>query len=86
MNEKNLTLQESMNLIGGQTETHFKQYHYYKERLRTFGEAMDADIQKYIHGMECWIAGHIHYVYSIPKYFGKDVDIVARHFLVDLVQ
>ena len=34
MNEKNLTLQQSMNLIGGQTETHFKQYHYYKVAKR----------------------------------------------------
>ena len=85
MNEKNLTLQQGMDLIGGHTETHFKLYNDYKERLRSFGEATDANVQKYIHGMDCWVAGEIHYAFSIPKYFGKDVDILKKNCLVDLL-
>lgn len=84
MNEKNIALQQAMDLISRMTEAHFKQYNEYKKQLRSFGNAVDADLQDYIYGMDCWVAGEIQYAFSIPKYFGQDLARARKTCIVDL--
>ena len=85
MNEKKISLQEAMDLIGTMTESHFRKYKEIKAQLPSFGPVNDAIVKDYIYGMDCWVAGEINYCFDIPKYFGKDLDRVRKNQIVDLL-
>ncbi|KZT29709.1 terpenoid synthase [Neolentinus lepideus HHB14362 ss-1] len=84
MNEKNMTLQEASDYIGVHFKTLVDTFMGNKQKLRSWGAAVDRDVAEYIKGMEKWIVGNVEWSLVTQRYFGAEVAEVKRTRLVKL--
>lgn len=61
-----------------------------KSRLPSFASVpgsyigIDEDIGKYVHSMEQWVIGSLHWSFESPRYFGPQKEDVARTLIFRL--
>ena len=76
MHERKFSLQEAADYSGVMYQTLVQQLLRGKEELRSFGPAIDAQLRKYIQGLEDWVAGNLHWSFENRRYFGDEAERV----------
>lgn len=85
-------LQRSMNTdlqgAADYVEVHFRElaakFEDAKSRLPSFGEELDAIVDKYIMATECWIIGNMEWSFDTRRYFGSDGPKIRESLIVEL--
>ncbi|KAH8111216.1 terpenoid synthase [Phellopilus nigrolimitatus] len=84
MQEKRYTLQGAMDYVGSHIQSLLSQFIADKAALpsSSFGTEIDANLHKYIHGLETWITGNLRYSFKTPRYFGDEREEVEKTLVV----
>ncbi|KAH8111225.1 terpenoid synthase [Phellopilus nigrolimitatus] len=86
MKDKAYTLQEAVDYTGAHIQALLSQFIADKAALPSFGTAVDANLQKYINGLETWVTGNLRYSFTTPRYFGDDREEVEKTLIVKLAE
>ena len=73
MNELNLDVQGAVDYVGDLIKSRIDQYCQEKAMLPSFGsEEVDAQVAKYVTGLEHWVIGVLHWSFDSERYFGAE--------------
>lgn len=82
MREKGLGLQEAADFVAAQFKERLEQFVEDRKNIRSFGEDVDQDVQKYVFSISQWCIGSIVWSFKTPRYFGDDYEEVKRTLVV----
>ncbi|KLO15983.1 terpenoid synthase [Schizopora paradoxa] len=85
MREKGLGLQEAADFVASQFKQRLEQFVEDRKNIRSFGEDVDRDVQKYLFSISQWCIGSIVWSFKTPRYFGADYEEVKRTLVVKLI-
>ena len=86
MESMNLSLQQSVNLVGRKFEELISEFTVDKSRLRSFGSSVDKDVQKYIFSLENAVVGNLIWSFESKRYFGTRGHEIQRTLVVDIAR
>ena len=86
MESMNLSLQQSVNLLGREFEELVSEFAVDKSRLRSFGSSVDKDVQKYIFSLENAVVGNLIWSFESKRYFGTRGSEIQRTLVVDVAE
>ena len=86
MESMNLSLQQSVNLVGRKFEELISEFTVDKSRLRSFGSSVDKDVQKYIFSLENAVVGNLIWSFESKRYFGTRGHEIRRTLVVDVAR
>lgn len=71
MNQKEIPVQEAMDIVGHEVQKRFQLYVSSKAQLPSWGAAIDKDVQAYATVLEDWSIGSIRWSLESKRYFTK---------------
>ncbi|QRW10084.1 terpene synthase [Ceratobasidium sp. AG-Ba] len=77
-------LQSAVNHVEKLAYERIKQFIDVKSRLPSFGPKLDPQIGRYVQGLEYWIQGTVHWVFTSPRYFGTDTEKLRSTGVVNI--
>ena len=78
MKNKNLSPQEAMDETAVLYKALTDVIVSHKDKVKSFGPDVDANVRTYIYGLEQWIHGHAAWYMETKRYFGDGVEEMAR--------
>ena len=85
MHERDVDLQGAMDYIGELHEGLVKSFLLAKDRLPSWGEPVDSQVARYVHGLGNWVRANYQWSFESQRYFGtKGLDIM-KHRRVELL-
>ncbi|KAG2145439.1 terpenoid synthase [Suillus bovinus] len=81
MHERNVGLQEAINILTEMLNQRVDDYITFKSQLPSFGADVDAELGRYLHALENFVQGTVLWYYLSPRYF-RGVDVTNRECLV----
>lgn len=85
MSELGLDLQAAVDYIGARTHAVLEDYLALKHTIPSWGPEIDAQVQRYVQGLEYTLAGNVHWSFGCRRYFGAEVEEVKRTLWVTLL-
>ncbi|CAE6530155.1 unnamed protein product [Rhizoctonia solani] len=82
---KQIKLQDAVDFVDKMIEKRIKEYLDAKSRLRSFGSDLDAEVARYIQGIEYCIQANINWSLMTPRYFGPNFEEVTKTRIVELM-
>ncbi|CUA72575.1 Alpha-muurolene synthase [Rhizoctonia solani] len=82
---KQLKLQDAVDFVDKMIEKRIEEYLDAKSRLRSFGSDLDAEVARYIQGIEYCIQANINWSLMTPRYFGPNFEEVTKTRIVELM-
>ncbi|KAF8348882.1 isoprenoid synthase domain-containing protein [Amanita rubescens] len=70
MKEKKIGLQDAVDYIGEYCQELMNDFLVAKASIGSFGPSIDAQIHRFIHGLECWVVGNLNWSFESQRYFG----------------
>lgn len=70
MYQHGYTLQEAVDCVGELCRQCIERFEFQRRQLPTWGPKVDADVQKYVLGLQHWIVGSLHWSFDSERYFG----------------
>ncbi|KAH7911343.1 isoprenoid synthase domain-containing protein [Hygrophoropsis aurantiaca] len=86
MREHGIELQEAADMVGGIFEELMRRYLEDRTRLPSWGPEVDADVARYIQGIDHWVVGNLQWSFETPRYFGSRHTDVLRTLRITLIQ
>lgn len=65
-------LQQAINTVGEMCFEALESFKQYKMRLPSWGKSIDAQISRYVEGLENWLIACLHWSYMSGRYFGTE--------------
>ncbi|OSD06378.1 terpenoid synthase [Trametes coccinea BRFM310] len=84
MQQKGIDLQAASNLVGDHFAQLMNRFVDTKQRLPSFGAALDDPVLKYIEAMEHWVIGNLEWSFESQRYFGAEHDRVKETLVIVL--
>ncbi|KAI0065942.1 terpenoid synthase [Artomyces pyxidatus] len=84
MKTRNMDIQTASDFIGRHYQHLMDEVVAAKRQLRSFGHAVDGDIERYIRGCQHWAAGNLAWSFETPRYFGANRTEIKRSLVVPL--
>lgn len=85
MHERDIDVQGAMDYIGGLHDRLVKSFLLAKDRLPTWGEPIDSQVARYVHGLGNWVRANDQWSFESQRYFGiKGLDIM-NHRRVEML-
>jgi len=84
MAQHGLALQDSIDFVGQLCDATIARFETGRATLPTWGPQIDADVQKYVQGLQDWIIGSLHWSFETERYFAKNGRAVRRSGVVRL--
>ncbi|KAI9060972.1 terpenoid synthase [Trametes sanguinea] len=84
MQDKGIDLQAASNLVGAHFAQLMNRFVETKQRLPSFGAAVDDPVLKYIEAMEHWVIGNLEWSFESQRYFGAEHDKVKETLVIVL--
>lgn len=86
MNQLNLDVQGAVEYVGDLIKARIDQYCQEKEMLPSFGsDEVDAQVAKYVKGLEHWVIGVLHWSFDSERYFGAEHQRIKEERIVTLL-
>ncbi|EIW83693.1 terpenoid synthase [Coniophora puteana RWD-64-598 SS2] len=71
MAQHGLSLQGAVDFVGQLCAASITRFESGRTTLPSWGPDVDCDVQKYVMGLQDWIAGSLHWSFETERYFGK---------------
>ncbi|KDQ53197.1 hypothetical protein JAAARDRAFT_162104 [Jaapia argillacea MUCL 33604] len=84
MKAKDISLQEASDHVGAYFKQLMDRYVEDKKRLPSWGPSIDANVAKYLSGVENWVIGNLEWSFETQRYFGVEHAQIKRTRLVTL--
>lgn len=84
MQEKHVDLQTASDQVGERFQILMNKFVEGKEKIPSWGPAVDASVAAYVQAMEHWVIGNLVWSFKTPRYFGSQHDQVKRTRVVSL--
>lgn len=84
MNEQELSLQEAIDFVGDLCKSTMDTFEQVRHSLPSWGPEIDAQVQKYVGGLQDWIIGSLHWSFATPRYFGEKGQEVKNQLIVKI--
>jgi hypothetical protein len=85
MSQHGYTLQEAVDYVGELCRQCIERFEAQRRQLPSWGPQVDADVQKYVLGLQHWIVGSLHWSFDSERYFGKSGLEVKKTRIVHLL-
>ncbi|TFY76926.1 hypothetical protein EWM64_g7086 [Hericium alpestre] len=85
MNEQGLDIQAAMDHVGSLCFATLNTFSRTRASLPSWGPDVDADVEKYVMGLQDWIIGSLHWSFLTKRYFGKNGEEVKNTLTVALL-
>lgn len=85
MNELGLDVQGAVDYVGDMIRQRIDQYVMEKHCVPSWGEEVDAQVAKYVEGLEDWVIGVLHWSFDSERYFGAEHERIKRDRIVTLL-
>jgi hypothetical protein len=85
MDRRGYTLQEAVDYVGELCRQCIERFEEQRHQLPSWGPELDADVEKYVLGLQHWIVGSLHWSFDSERYFGKTGLEVKRTRIVNLL-
>ena len=84
MAQHGLSLQDAIDFVGQLCDASIARFETGRASLPSWGAQIDADVQKYVLGLQDWSIGSLHWSFETERYFGKNGRSVRRSGVVRL--
>ncbi|KAG8985178.1 hypothetical protein FRB93_006065 [Tulasnella sp. JGI-2019a] len=86
MSELNFDVQGAVEYVGDLIKARIDQYCMEKALLPSFGsDEVDAQVARYVEGLENWVIGVLHWSFDSERYFGAEHARIKRDLVVTLL-
>ena len=85
MHERDVDLQGAMDYIGELHEGLVKSFLLAKDRLPSWGEPVDSQVARYVHGLGNWVRANYQWSFESQRYFGTKGPDIMKHRRVELL-
>lgn len=85
MYEHQSTLQGAVDFVGDMIKRRIELYGNLKHNIPSWDAETDAQVTKYVAGMDDWIIGIIEWCFATERYFGTENDMVRKTLKVNLL-
>lgn len=85
MNQKNIPVQEAMDIVGQEVQKRFQLYSLSKSQLPSWGTEVDKGVQAYATVLEDWTIGSIRWSLQSKRYFTKSAPYDPKTFEVKIL-
>ncbi|KIO32334.1 hypothetical protein M407DRAFT_214286 [Tulasnella calospora MUT 4182] len=85
MNELGLDVQGAVDHVGDMIRQRIDQYVMEKYCVPSWGEEVDAQVAKYVEGLESWVIGVLHWSFDSERYFGAKHEQIKKDRIVTLL-
>ncbi|KAG8941644.1 hypothetical protein FRC04_004130 [Tulasnella sp. 424] len=85
MNELGLDVQGAVDYVGDMIRQRIDRYVMEKHCLPSWGEEVDAQVAKYVEGLESWVIGVLHWSFDSERYFGAEHERIKKDLIVTLL-
>jgi hypothetical protein len=72
MEERGIGLQAASDEVGTYFKELMDRFMADRERLRSWGPSIDANVQRYVEAMGHWVIGNLEWSFETQRYFGAD--------------
>ena len=85
INERDVDVQGAMDYIGALHDRLVKSFLLAKGRLPSWGEPIDSQVARYVHGLGNWVRANYQWSFESQKYFGTKGLEIMKHRRVELL-
>lgn len=85
MNQEGVDLQTAVDFVGNMCKQSIDRFNEERNRLPSWGEKIDRDVDIYVDGLANWIVGSLHWSFESERYFGKNGRQVKQSRTVELL-
>ncbi|CDO74937.1 hypothetical protein BN946_scf184945.g9 [Trametes cinnabarina] len=80
-----LGLQEAVDYAGELCKASIDRFEHVRQLVPSWGPKIDRDVAAYVHGLQNWIVGSLHWSFESTRYFGEEGASIKKHRVVKLL-
>lgn len=83
--QQGLSLQEAVDFVGELCKESIDRFETDRHKVPSWGPDVDRDVEIYLHGLQNWIVGSLHWSFESTRYFGHEGAAIKKHRKIELL-